>query len=348
MGTPVFEETYSTKSVLHEGIRKVDFAIFESLYQSGARENDIRFIDIQPRHINGHVWDFTELSVKSVDLRSLQKLQQIITRELNSLGPEIRFRHEKRVDASITFHIFVKAFYTHKLILGFNSHKPTVEDVRPRIAIIIDDLGYDSELAFSFIDLDLPLTLSFLPFAPFTEQIAREASKSGHELMLHLPMEPKNYPSVNPGPGALLLSMDEDEIRKVLDKNLAEIPGVSGVNNHMGSAFTEDRDKIQIVLKELKKRNLFYIDSRTTNNSAGFKLASELGVPVAGRSVFLDNDISHESIKIQMERLLSLARHSGAAIGIAHPYKETLEILKDFSERMKADFIVVPVSELVS
>ena len=348
MGSPIFEETYSTKSVLHEGIRKIDFAIFESLYQSGAQENDIRFIDVQPRHIKGHVWDFTELSVKCVDLRSLPRLQEIITHELNTLGPGIRFQHEKRINQNIIFHIFVKEFYTHKLVLGFNSHKPSVEDVRPRIAIIIDDLGYDSELAFSFIQLGLPLTFSLLPSAPFTERIAREASETGYELMLHLPMEPKNYPSVNPGPGALLLSMDEDEIRQVLDKNLRQIPEVSGVNNHMGSAFTEDRDRIRVVLKELKKRNLFYIDSRTTNNSAGFKLASEMGVPVAGRSVFLDNDIAHEAIKIQMERLLNLARHSGTAIGIAHPYKETLKILEEYSSRIKTDFRVVPVSELVS
>jgi polysaccharide deacetylase 2 family uncharacterized protein YibQ len=348
MSPPAFEETYSTKSVLHEGIRRIDFAIFESLYRSGTPEKDIRFLDVQPRHLKGHLWDFTQLSVKCVDPESLPRLQEIITQELNTLGPGIRFQYEKRIDGNIICHVFVKDFYSHKIVLGFHTHQPSVEDVRPRIAIIIDDLGYDSEVAFSFIQLGLPLTFSLLPSAPFTERIAREASETGYEVMLHLPMEPKNYPSVNPGPGALLLSMDEYEIRQVLDKNLRKIPGVSGVNNHMGSAFTEDGDRIRVVLKELKKKNLFYIDSRTTNNSAGFTLASELGVPVAGRSVFLDNDIAPKAIKIQMERLLNLARHSGTAIGIAHPHKETLEILEEYSSRIKTDFRIVPVSELVS
>ena len=208
-------------------------------------------------------------------------------------------------------------------------------DVLPRIAIIIDDLGYDSDIALSFIQLDLLLSFSVLPSAPFTGLIACEANKEGCEILLHLPMEPKKYPSVNPGPGALLLSMDEEEIRRILDQDLKEIPGARGVNNHMGSSFTEDHDKMLVVLRELKKRNLYFIDSRTSNNTVGF-------------SVFLDNDLGPRAIRMQMERLLNMAKHTGAAIGIGHPYQETLRILKEYCSILKTEYRLVPVSELVS
>jgi len=209
-------------------------------------------------------------------------------------------------------------------------------------------LGYDPDIALSFIQLDLPLSLSVLPSAPFTDLIVRKARENGCELILHLPMEPKNYPSVNPGPGALFLSMGEQEIRQVVDQDLKDIPGARGVSNHMGSSFTENRDKMLIVLKELSNRNLFYIDSRTTSNSIGFKLAQSIGLPAAKRSVFLDNDLVPKAIRIQLERLLSMARHSGFAIGIGHPHKETLEILREYQSGMKAEFNMVHVSELVS
>ena len=345
---PVFEETYSTATFLHEGIRNIDYAIYEALYQDGIRDRDALLVNVQPKHFNGYTWDFIELSVKCDGLPSAQTLRKILTHGLISLAPGIRFTNEDTAERKIVYHIFVRGFYTHRIVLGFDAPQPAAKDVRPKIAIIIDDLGYDSDVAFSLAHLNLPLTFSLLPAAPFTERIARMATKSGCEVMLHLPMEPKSYPSVSPGPGALFLSMDEHEIRQILDQDLRGIPGIRGVNNHMGSAFTEDRDKILVVLKDLKKRNLFYIDSLTTSNSVGLQLAFEIGLPGAGRSVFLDYNPEPKIIRMQMERFLSLARHSGTAIGIAHPHKETLKILEEYSTRIKADFHLVPVSELVS
>jgi hypothetical protein len=161
-------------------------------------------------------------------------------------------------------------------------------------------------------------------------------------------MEPRNFPSVNPGPGALFVSMEEDEMIRILDQDLREIQGVQGVNNHMGSLFTEDESKMLIILKALKRRNLFFVDSRTTSGTVGFKLAKKIGLPTAGRSVFLDNDLSQKAIKIQIERLCNMARHTGFAIGIGHPHKETLEVLEEYCSKIKAEFCVVPVSELLS
>ncbi len=127
----------------------------------------------------------------------------------------------------------------------------------PKIAIVIDDFGNDYGLASSFMDIGLPITISVLPSSTHAKKISEKAGAKGFEVILHLPMEPKNYPDVDPGPDALLSSMGEKEILGLIEKNLKKIPGVYGINNHMGSCFTEQEDGMTYVLKELKKRGLF-------------------------------------------------------------------------------------------
>jgi polysaccharide deacetylase 2 family uncharacterized protein YibQ len=344
---PVYEEVYSSTNSLHEAVRKIDFSIYESLYRSGIAEKNVSFLNIQPRNQNGHFWDFTELLIKCDDSDSAQDLERIIEKDLAALGTEVRLRNEKTPDGRRICHVFAEGFYTHKIDLIFEPQPQRFEDERPRLAVIIDDLGYDLRVARSFIQLDLPLSFSVLPSAPFTKRIVKEANKAECELILHLPMEPKNYPSVNPGPGALYLSMDERGIRQTLDGDLREIEGVKGVNNHMGSSFTENTEKMLIVLKYLKEKELFFVDSLTTSRSVGFKLARKIGLPTAGRSVFLDNELSQKAIRIQIDRLLSIARHSGDVIGIGHPHRETLEALREYCSKMRNEFRVVTVSELV-
>jgi len=218
---------------------------------------------------------------------------------------------------------------------------------RPKVAIIIDDLGHHYDLDLSLIKLDLPLSLAILPSAPFTDVTVQEAIRKGREIILHQPMEPKDYPCVKPGPGALLLSMNNSEIWEILDRNLRQVSGARGVNNHMGSSFTESREKISLVLRELKRRGLFFIDSRTTKRTVGFELAKEIGLPAARRTVFLDDNPNPEAICNQIECLLRVARQSGFAIGIGHPYSQTVEILTEHEDRLRREVDIVPVSELV-
>jgi polysaccharide deacetylase 2 family uncharacterized protein YibQ len=234
---------------------------------------------------------------------------------------------------------------------GPTPHEPPIsthQAASPKIAIIIDDLGYDRSLAGEFIRLDLPLTLSVLPLAPYTRSIAHSARQGGREVMLHLPMEPRSYPRINPGEGVLLVSMDRDTILSVLDRDLGEIPFVGGVNNHMGSRFTENKEKMMVVLEELKGRGLYFIDSKTSRCSVAFDLAKQMELRTASRDVFLDNDLSEPALQIQMDRLLAVARNRGHAICIGHPHKETLWFLKRVQESLKNDADVVPVSCLVS
>ncbi len=345
---PLYEEIYSSSTDLEERIKKIDYAVYESLYQSGVQDRDVFFLNVQPRHQNGYVWDFTELLVKCPDNDSVNKVWQDIERDLISIGEGIRLRKIKEAEERIECQVLVNNFQTHKIVLSVDSKQQWIKDGRPKIAIIVDDMGYDSDTDFSFFRLDMHLSYSVLPHGPFTRSIVRKANKEGRELILHLPMEPKNYPSVKVGPGGLFLSMDANTILSVLRENLRLIHGASGVNNHMGSSFTENREKMLVVLKELKKRGLYFIDSRTTKHTVGLDLARDIGLPAARRRVFLDNNLEPKALKIQMERLLSMARHRGVAIGICHPYKETYQLLKRYRSKIEKEYQLVPASELVS
>jgi polysaccharide deacetylase 2 family uncharacterized protein YibQ len=344
---PIYEEIYSKTSDLTHEIGKIDNTIYESLYQRGIQDKNVFFPTVEPKHSDGYDWDFTELLVYLSNYNSVLRFEKIISIELSHLKPSVNFKKE-RVNHEIVCNIFALGFLTHKIRLIPKEFQKTIHKRLPKIGIIIDDLGYDRDIATSFIRSNLSLSLSVLPLAPYTRHIVNEANKSGLELILHLPMEPKGYPNLNPGPGALLIDMDEKDIRRTINSHLRRIPGVRGVNNHMGSCFTERKDKMSVVLSELKRRNLFYIDSRTTSQTVAFNMAKKAGVPVAKRSVFLDNDLSPRAIRFQMQRLVGIARHSGTAIGIGHPHKETLRILKDYLHRYKKKVETVLVSKIVS
>lgn len=226
--------------------------------------------------------------------------------------------------------------------------RPFMPDpTRPKVAIIIDDLGYDLKVAKAFMRMGLPLTLSILPLAPFTKNIAHEAKMRGLEILLHQPMEPGGYPRVDPGPGALLLSMSPIQIVGVLDANLKQIPGVKGINNHMGSSFTMNRDKMGVVAKVLREERLFFIDSRTSKGTVALEEMGRHRVPGRSRDVFLDNELASHAIDGQIARLLCVAEREGSAIGIGHPHPMTLERLMKNRERLHKRARMVPVSELM-
>ncbi|MCP3943556.1 MAG: divergent polysaccharide deacetylase family protein [Desulfobacteraceae bacterium] len=218
----------------------------------------------------------------------------------------------------------------------------------PRIAIIIDDIGYARRIAMDLYQLDLNFTFSVLPFSPFGASIANKLSARGAQLMLHLPMEPAQYPQVNPGPGALLSSMTPDMLLDQLRKDLKDVPGVVGVNNHMGSELTADSDKMHQIFTILKKEELFFIDSRTSPLSQGEASARLFELKFAQRDVFLDNVQTVAYITGQLESLVKIALKHGSAIGIGHPYEATLEALKIELPKLKGKIRIVPASQLVS
>jgi polysaccharide deacetylase 2 family uncharacterized protein YibQ len=344
---PAYEEESVIESDLNRALSQIDSAIYDALYEGKKLKKGVFFTEVEPESKRKEDWDLRELLLNVPDRHAALGLQECINAQLKPLGPQISFKTVEVGDREIVCHVSAMGLNTHRIRLIYAGREQKSYEGLPRIALIIDDLGYDLDLAISFFQLDLPLTFSVLPIAPHTESIVQEARRRGRELMLHLPMEPKNYPALNPGPGALLTEMDETEIRDTLVAHLSRIEGSRGVNHHMGSRFTERNDKMGIVLRELKKRNLFYIDSRTTKETVALRMATDMGLPAGRRHVFLDNELSPKHIRFQVERLLGMARRSGTAIGIAHPHKETLQVLKEYKHRMGNGVKMVPASELV-
>ncbi|NOY67919.1 MAG: divergent polysaccharide deacetylase family protein [Deltaproteobacteria bacterium] len=219
---------------------------------------------------------------------------------------------------------------------------------RPMVAIIIDDMGYEQKLCEKFIRLAAPITCSILPGSPHRLEIAQYAHKKGKCVMLHLPMEPVQYPAVNPGPGALLSSMGPDTLIRILKQDINSVPYISGVNNHMGSRLTADSDKMNQVLSILKTRRLFFIDSRTTAKTVARSSARLFALPFAERDVFLDNNPSEKKIRKQIKKLILIAEKTGVAIGIGHPHESTCKAIAAMIPEMEKRVRLVPASRLVS
>lgn len=218
---------------------------------------------------------------------------------------------------------------------------------RPRVAIIIDDLGHDPQIARKFMDLDAVLTFSILPYSPFHRQIADAVYAKGFETMVHLPMEPVEYPHIDPGKGALLTSMTPDELIEQLNKNLEAVPHAKGVNNHMGSRMTTNSTQLYQIFSILKKRDLFFIDSRTTAETLCKPSARLFQLSFSERDVFLDNVPQSKAVRGQLDQLLQIAESHGEAVGIAHPYAVTADVLREMLPEIRKKVDLVPASALV-
>lgn len=219
-----------------------------------------------------------------------------------------------------------------------------------KIAILIDDIGYDFKVLNELITMDAPLTFAVLPHYPHSRDAARTLHEKSKEILLHLPMEPHAYPDEQPGAGALLLKMSVDEIGKQVNKDIAAVPFVSGVNNHMGSRFMEDEAKLSTVFNQLKKKNLFFVDSRTTPATKAKEIATLSGVPFISRKILIDSEHNYRATLQNLIKLREMAQHENSepVLVIGHPYPETIQTLRKALPVLKAQgVLIVPVSHLV-
>ena len=220
-----------------------------------------------------------------------------------------------------------------------------------RIAIVLDDFGQRSwggNLVERFCALPWTLTLAILPNEGRAAQIAALASRHGHETLLHLPMEPIGFPEEDPGDGAIFVRQDGATIRSLVRQALHEVPGVGGVNNHMGSRATADSRVMEEILGELKDHGLFFLDSRTSAESLGYAMASAMGVPAARRDLFIDPIDEVAAVEDRLWALAALAGDQGQAIGIGHDREQTLLALQAVLPRLESrGHRFVPVSQLV-
>ena len=259
--------------------------------------------------------------------------------------------------AVISIFLFFEEFSkddTQKPLPGISSSAPKVKRTPskiqpsvslPKVSIVMDDLGTNRKTAEIVLDLNAPLTLSILPHEKHSAWIAKEGHRLGHDIIAHIPMEaitPQNL-----GKGALKTGMSSKDIARTLAGNIGSIPHISGVSSHMGSAFTKDERAMRALISELKKHRLFFLDSFTTAESKGYRLAKEEGLAALRRDVFLDNKDDLREIEVQWKRLLKISREKGYAIALAHPRKKTLEFLQMKLENNK-EVTVVPITELIT
>ena len=219
---------------------------------------------------------------------------------------------------------------------------------KPQIAIVIDDLGSNLELSERAIRLAPSVTLAFLPYPETVPLLAQRAISVGHEVLIHMPMEPLDS-SIDPGPGALLLNMTFRELLKQLRWAFQQIPDAVGLNNHMGSKFTRDENAVSTLMGELKARDMLFLDSRTTSDTLGLIIARKRHVRSTSRDVFLDNDRSKEAIKAQLALVETISLKNGRSVAIGHPYPETLSVLEEWLTTLESrGYSSVSISQIVS
>lgn len=207
---------------------------------------------------------------------------------------------------------------------------------RPKIAIVLDDWGYSRRLVPEVLKLNRPVTLAILPHQAYSTTIAKDVQGSRCEVILHMPMEPKDAHSARE-PQVLTSGMSAEAVRHMLDAALATVPYAKGLSNHQGSKATEDPALMRLVMQDLRRRQLFFLDSFTASRPACEPAAREAGIPFAQRAVFLDNQETPDYIRRQLQELVAAARHTGAAVGIGHDKRVTLEVLQQAMPEMEQE-----------
>jgi hypothetical protein len=240
-------------------------------------------------------------------------------------------------------------------LLGINSFSKAIASdhidqnprTKPRLALIIDDIGASLSHAKPFLDLGVPMTFAILPRLAASEESAAWIHREGHEIMLHQPMEPRDR-GLSPGPGALYVGDEPAKISHTVEANISSVPFATGMNNHMGSRFTAAPKEMLETLQVVKDRGLFFVDSLTTGDSKGYKTARTLHLPATSRDVFLDNRVEESAILRQLHQLKAIAQRHGHAVGIGHPFAETGRAIRLFLKGLEdAEFELVHLSDVL-
>lgn len=287
-------------------------------------------------------WNHTRIEINLQRNAILPKIEKDLREEISKAGGEVYDLewHDEDNVKGFKADIGIEPIHTHLLSIR--------QSPAPRIAILIDDLGWNEEIAVDILEADVPLSLAIIPKLPFSRSIAEKAREKNRDILAHIPMEPHDPKKMKQENEFLKTEMSEDDLDKRIEDYLSSIPFCMGVNNHMGSKFTEDRVVIEILLRKIKEKNLFFVDSKTSSKSIAYQLAKGMKIRTAYRNIFLDNSHDIGYIKNQIRELISVSKQRGSAIGIGHADKNTLMAIKEMTPEIKKEGIeIVPVSKLV-
>jgi polysaccharide deacetylase 2 family uncharacterized protein YibQ len=380
----VREKRFSSSDIA-ELVEDVDRRVADALFNLGVSIKEVRSKNVSKIQERGITWEFKDIRIDIPEGITKKKVQETLTKSLSEPYIHKRF---KKSDGSLISEIEIHDIATHKLRLVFYAKVPAKEsketvkeekvstssieqakiiqqeasirkpetkifrEERPKVIIIVDDLGLNREPIDELIKLPAPLNFAILPNLPYSRYAAEMAHRKGWDVILHLPMEPNDssgYTGVDAGDGVLLVGLSKKEILAKLERNLASVPHIKGVNNHMGSKFTENSELMGLVLQRIQNEGLFFIDSKTSKNTTGYEIAKKLKIKTAQRDVFLDQGSQGVNyIKSQIEKLISISKEKGHAVGICHPYPDTLIVLSDMIPKIKEEVDIIPASRAVN
>lgn len=230
---------------------------------------------------------------------------------------------------------------------GRYAHVVSPAGKEARIAIVIDDIGHNIQMLKQFLDLRRPLSYAILPAVTHAMEAAKLIGGQGREYIIHLPMQPFDYPQKNPGPLPLLLSLTLEETADRVRSYMTRLPGATGASNHMGSAYTYDEDRMRVVQTVLDERKKYFLNSRTSAASTPREIARKWGYAYLERDIFLDHVATMDSISEYFDRAVRKAKIRGNAIAIGHPYPETVRVLRRRLPQLKAQGVkLVSLSDL--
>lgn len=331
-------------------VRSVDLAILMGLAAQGESQNVMRYRAVEVRRHGGQEFYYQNLTINlGQDVFSfLAELKK----NLDQLGPDFSLKTVNSNPRDLEISILGEP--THHLFLPLSIvPEPDAVDVAapsvaaPRMVIVIDDLGESMAAANRLANLPFPVSFSVLPYNTKARQVAELARRKNLELLLHLPSEPEGYPATaNSGPGTLRVNMSPAVLEQALADNLARLPQVDGVNNHMGSRLTQDKKAMTVILSHLHGRGMFFLDSLTTPRSCVREVSRTVGMRYYRRHIFLDNTAKEHAIVLQLKKAESLARRTGLAVAIGHPYPATLSALESWAKSRDMSIVICKIQDI--
>ena len=325
----IFEEQNNNR--LEKAVRHVDNLLLEALDAQDIPYS-IHMNDAQWREHAGEMYHFQRFLV----------LFQGDDGEKNQAAEGLRyflntkFRNSVPAASLITLTenrwlITIDGVTTHELLFAADQTKSErISGPNARLAILIDDIGENKAMLREFLALDIPMAFAVLPHSTHARECAHMITSAGHELLLHHPMEPERFPAVKPGPGAIYVKDSAARINAVLTDNMARVPGIKGINNHMGSRFTSNARSVSLFLRAMSGKGLFVLDSLTSPKSKLYNAARQMGIKAYRRDVFLDDASDKASILYELKKAARIAQSQGHALAIGHPRPETLAVLKEW------------------
>lgn len=344
---------------LSSKINKVDDSLYKVFFKLSVSSRDVLKETIEENNKDGVTWNVKKQNIKLKRRYSKDEIRKAFEQLTKFKGVSFSTKskngsHFSRINIDgYTTHIFDFIYkktpsrpYQAGLQVGENNLGK-----KPRISIIVDDVGINKDIVDSLIDISKNLTFAILPNRPFSLYAAEQARKNNLDVLLHQPMEPRidsGYTADDAGEGVLLVGQTKKDILEILNRNLASVPDAVGINNHMGSKFTQNDELMRLILTKLKEENLLFVDSLTTSDSKGYIIAKELGMKAARRDIFLDSRRKGKDyIRKQLKKLVRKAKKNGYSVGICHTYPQTIEVMREELDNISKEVNILPISKLI-